>query len=113
MAVSWSVNPSGTVEVAGATAMEASTTATPVPESFTFCGVLLASSFTLRIPACGPAAVGENTMKNAHCSPGVRLLPQGLSCTKKLPVAVTLEIFRTFFVEFVSVTGWELGEPTN
>jgi hypothetical protein len=41
------------------------------------------------------------------------VFPQGLVCTKKPPETETLEIFKTFFVELVSVTGWGLHEPTN
>jgi hypothetical protein len=73
------VNPKGTVEVAGVTAIEVNTTATPVPESFTFCGVSLASSFTLRSPVSAPATAGEKKTENAHCVPGRERASAGIS----------------------------------
>ena len=83
----------------------------PLPVSFTFWGVLLASSLTLRIAVRIPRAVGWNVIVIAHCCPGDRFPLHVSEVEAKSPATVMEEIVRSFLVGFASVTIREVAAP--
>ena len=66
---------------------------TPVPDNDVLCGVLLASSETVRVPLCEAVAVGVNVTLIVQLPPATSDVPQVLDCAK-LPAAVIDEILR-------------------
>ena len=76
MAVNCSEVPTITEEDAGETATETSEGATPVPLSETTCGLEVAVSIIVRVPARDPAAAGVNVTEMVQLAPAARVWAQ-------------------------------------
>ena len=76
---------------------------TPLPESATVCGLLLALSFTLNPPVLVPITVGVNATLIVQWLLGGRLVVQVVVDTAKSPVVEIAMLFRATVWLFVRV----------
>ena len=79
----------------------------PEPDTATVCGLLLASSATLRVPDRLPTAVGVKVTLMVQLAPAPTELPQLLVCAKS-PVVLMFEIVSTPPLEFDNVTACDV-----
>jgi hypothetical protein len=68
----------------------------PVPVRLEVCGLLLAPSFTLKIPVLVPVCVGVSTTLMVQCAAAATLVPQVVAETLKSPLAEIETLNGTF-----------------
>ena len=85
----------------------------PVPVRLTVCGLFVALSLNVSVPAREPVAAGENVTPIVQVAPAAILAPQVLVAIEKSPLIEMAEKARAVFLRFVSVTDLvELRFPT-
>ena len=83
------------------------TVAAPVPVKLAVCGLLLASSVTVKVPPLVPVAVGLKVTLIVQVAHAATLVPQSFFCAKSLmlvPVMAMLGMLNAVLWELVSVT---------
>jgi hypothetical protein len=76
----------------------------PVPVRLTVCGLFVALSLNVSVPAREPVVAGENVTPIVQVVPAAILAPQVLVAMEKSPLAEILENASGVFLRFVSMT---------
>ncbi len=83
---------------------EAVTGKEPVPVRLTVCGVFVALSLNVSVPAREPVVIGVNVMLIVQVAPAPMLAPQVLVAIEKSPLEEIPENASGVFLRFVSMT---------
>src|SRR5205085_4149191 len=70
----------------------------PVPDSPALCGLLLAESVSVRVPARVPEAVGAKVTLTLQMACAARLLPQSLVCAKSPATEIEVNVTATLLL---------------